>query len=55
MNKDKVKIENYLSLYQLTKYNHSINDIECELEALKQYLEERIMCNMMCNNDNDES
>ena len=46
----KLKVEHYLSLYQ-TKCQDSIDDIQCQIEALKQYLEERIMCNMMWDGD----
>lgn len=38
----KLKVEHYLSLYQLTKCQDSADDIQCQIEALKQYLEERI-------------
>ena len=38
----KLKVEHYLSLYQLTKCQDSTDDIQCQIEALKQYLEERI-------------
>lgn len=48
-----LKVEHYLSLYQLTKCKDSADDIQCQIEALKQYLEERIMCDVMC--DGDES
>ena len=49
--KHKLDVEYYLSMYQLTKCSDTTDQIECQIEALKQYLEERIMCDVMCDGD----